>query len=198
MVFFSFTGDLSEPSLAENEVFIKDLINLKESETLFPLHMEEKVEFPTRDEMEEETTRELCLDVISIVPEVSSPPMLSQQLTLPMEYVDANISGSILAPSNNFIFFIDPLWHNFVHRQLCLKNSDTIYLLQKTGFHHKVVRWVVSCGHKEELGGPSLAEERKEQLEQLTPPMNIIDPSFAIRWSLSSRSKILCFLVCFE
>ena len=34
-----------------------------------------------------------------------------------------------------------------------------------------------------------LAEERKEQLKQLPPPTDILDPSFAPRCILSSRSR---------
>ena len=45
-----------------------------------------------------------------------------------------------------------------------------MYLLHETCSSFK--RYVGLCHkcHKEELGGPTLAEERKEQLEQLPPP----------------------------
>ena len=69
----------------------------------------------------------------------------------------------------------------FVGRQLCLNFSDTMYLLQELGLSFKEVCWVVSICHKEEAGGPMLAEERKEQLEPLPPPFEIMDPPFAIR-----------------
>ena len=68
-----------------------------------------------------------------------------------------------------------------------------MHILQETGSLIKKVCWDVLEGHKEEAGGPSLAEERKEQLEKLTPPLDITDPPFAIRWSLSSRSNFYAF-----
>ena len=90
---------------------------------------------------------------------------------------------------NSNFYVDDPLWHNFLDRQLCLHFSNTMHLSQKTCLSFTKVCWVVLDCHKEEVGGPSLAEERKEQLEQLPPPIEIIDPPFAIRWFLSSRSS---------
>ena len=79
---------------------------------------------------------------------------------------------------NEFFFVEDPLWLDIVDRQLCLHFFNTMHLLQETGSLIKKVCWVVLEGHKEEAGGPSLAEERKEQLEQLPPPIDILDPPF--------------------
>ena len=116
----SFTGDLSGSSIVEKEVSIDDLVNLGESTILFPLRMEEKEEFPMMDAMEEETTREMCFDHIFIDPEVSSPPMSSQQhFNLSMDNVycnilNKNLSRSIRQPLFNFKFLVDgSLWNNF-------------------------------------------------------------------------------------
>ena len=60
-----------------------------------------------------------------------------------------------------------------------------MYLSQEI---YSEVCWVVLACHKEGIGGSTLSEERKEQIEQLPPPIKIIDPPFEIRLYFSSRN----------
>ena len=70
----------------------------------------------------------------------------------------------------------------FIFLTQCTSHRKHVYLLKR------YAGLLLDC-HKKDLEGSTLFEERKEQLEQLSPPIKIMDPPFAIRWYPSSRSR---------
>ena len=181
MVASSSIGCSHESLIAEKETFISDLLEMEEPPSFSPLCKEEREEFPSLDSQEEETSRNICMDAYLMVPTLPSlqivsyhHPTLSMQ-DEPYTIHDTYISGSFRQTFCNFISFIDdPLQQD----SFSFNFSNTMYLFHISGLHSKEVCWVVLACYKEDSKETTLAEERKEQLEQLPAPLKIVDPPF--------------------